>query len=341
MAGLAYVGWGVVAGWLLVRSGRRRDYDCVPQVRYGRLEPLTLFSSDGLSLHAWVLLARNASPDDWVLLLHGYRSDRGVLQNRARFYSRRGFNVLMLHFRGHGSSQPSRISYGYFERRDVVAAFEFIRSLLPGRRMRIGIDAVSMGAAAAAYAVGAGEIDPDWMVLESCYDNIRHALANRLARSFGAWMTPIFAWPVELVVEQLAKLRAEDLDPAKALEKARCPVLLLAGDSESVLKMVEIEYLYGCVPEPKRLVVFEGAGHEDFLALAPKRFARAVGSFLRDYGRGPIEKPDEPAILEDTAAAEKLAEAKLEATTETAAAGDTAGSDDGRDDALAESRLKG
>src|SRR5262245_17497106 len=122
MVALAYVGWGVVAGWLLVRPGRRRDYDCVPKIRYGRLEPLTLFSSDGLSLHAWVLLTRNASPDNWVLLLHGYRSDRDVLQNRARFYSRRGYNVLMLHFRGHGSSQASLISYGYFERRDVVAA---------------------------------------------------------------------------------------------------------------------------------------------------------------------------------------------------------------------------
>jgi dipeptidyl aminopeptidase/acylaminoacyl peptidase len=308
---LAYVTWGLIAAWLLVRPGRRRDYDCVPWMRYGRLEPLVLHSSDGIRLHAWVLLARNALPDDWVLVLHGYRSDRRVLQTRARFFARRGFNVLMLHFRGHGGSDPARISYGYYERRDVIAAFDFIRSLRPGRPVRIGIDGVSMGAAAAAYAVAGGEIEPAWMILESCYDNIRHALANRLARRFGDWVTPFFAWPVELVVEQLVKLRAEDLDPAKALEKVRCPVLVLAGDSEQVLKPVEIEYLYGCLPEPKRLVLFNGAGHEDFLLHAPKVFARNVGRFLRDYAPRPQPGGAAPAILDDGPAVDKLRAAKL------------------------------
>ncbi len=143
--------------WLLVRPGRRRDYDCIPAIRYGKLEPLSLKSSDGLSLHAWVLLSRTAPPDRWVLVLHGYRSDRSILYVRARFFARRGFNVLLLHFRGHGSSDPSRISYGYHERKDVMAAFEFIRSLNPGAPVHIGIDGISMGAAAAAYAVGRGE----------------------------------------------------------------------------------------------------------------------------------------------------------------------------------------
>jgi len=318
--GLAYVGWGMLAAWLLVRPRNRRDYDCVPQIRYGRLEPLTLFTSDGLRLHAWVLLARKASPDDWVLLLHGYRSDRAVLQNRARFFSLRGYNVLLLHFRGHGGSDRARISYGYYERHDVKAAFDFIRSLRPGRDVRIGINAISMGAAAASYAVGQGDIEPVWMVLESCYDNIRHALANRIARRVGEWVTPLVAWPVEQVVEHIMRLRAEDLDPAKALEKARCPVLLLAGDSERVLKLMEIEYLYGCLPEPKRLELFPGAGHNDLLAYDPRRFARAVRGFLRDYAPRQAEQPAQPPILEEVPAIEKLSEAKAEKLAESESA---------------------
>jgi pimeloyl-ACP methyl ester carboxylesterase len=272
-----------LAGWLLVRPGRRRDYDCIPRIHYGKLEPLSLLTSDGVHLHAWYLLSRSAPPENWVLLLHGYRSDRSILYVRARFFARRGYNVLLLHFRGHGASERSRISYGYHERKDVKAAIDFIRSLRPGQPVRIGIDGISMGAAAAAYAVGNGEIEPEWMILESCYDNIRHALANRLALRVGDSLTPWLAWPVGLVVEQLIKLRAQDLDPAKALERCRCPVLILAGDSERVLRMVEIEYLYGCVAEPKRMVLFPGAGHEDLLSFDPRRFARAVSAFLRDF----------------------------------------------------------
>jgi uncharacterized protein len=279
----AFATSSLITAWLLVRPGKRRDYDCIPHIRYGKLEPLTLFTSDGLKLHAWVHLSPKADPEDWVLLLHGYRSDRTAVQSRRRFFAQRGFNVLLLHFRGHGSSDRSKISYGFHERKDVQAAFEFIRSLRPQSRMRIAIDGISMGAAAAAYAVGYGDVNPEWMILESCYDNIRHALKNRLAIRIGSHLTPIMAWPIELVVEYLTQLRAEDLDPAKALEKARCPVLILAGDSERVLKIVEIEYLYGCIPEPKRLALFPGADHEDLLAHSPRRYITAVNAFLAEF----------------------------------------------------------
>jgi uncharacterized protein len=273
----------MITAWLLVRPGRRRDYDCIPRIHYGKLEPLLLTTTDGVSLHAWVLLSRSAPPSRWVVALHGYRSDRSILYVRARFFARRGFNVLLLHFRGHGSSDPSRISYGYHERKDVAAAFEFIQSLNPGTTVHIGVDGISMGAAAAAYAVAYAGLRPAWMILESCYDNIRHALANRLSLRLPRPITPWLAWPVEQIVEQMVRLRAEDLDPGKALESCRCPVLVLAGDSERVLKLVEIEYLYGCIPNPKRLEIFPGAAHQDLLSYDPRRYARAVGRFLTEF----------------------------------------------------------
>jgi alpha-beta hydrolase superfamily lysophospholipase len=279
----AYVGSSIVMGWMLVRPSKRRRYDSIARVRDGRLEAIQLVTSDGLRLHGWVLLSQVAPPSNWVILLHGYRSDRIASHRRARFFARRGYNVLLLHFRGHGGSQAARISYGYHERKDVHAAFQFLRSLHPEARARIGIVGRSMGAAAAAYAVGAGEIDPDWLILESCYDNIRHALANRLAQHIGEPLVPWLAWPLELVVEQLVDLRAEDLDPAKALTAARCPILVMAGDSEKVLKPVEIEYLYGCINAPKKLAIFPGAGHEDLLAFDPRRYVKVVRDFLQHY----------------------------------------------------------
>jgi dipeptidyl aminopeptidase/acylaminoacyl peptidase len=277
------VGTSVVTGWLLVRPSRRHRFDSIPQIRYGKLQAIQLFTIDGLRLHAWVLLSRFAAPTDWVIQLHGYRSDRAASYRRARFFARRGFNVLLLHFRGHGGSEAARVTYGYHERKDVQAAFEFLRSLRVGLGLRIGISGISMGAAAAAFAVGEGAIDPAWMILESCYDNLRHALENRLAQRFGKSLAPLLAWPVELVVEQMVDMRAEDVDPAKALEKCHCPVLVIAGDSERVLKMMEIEYLYGCIPQPKQLAIFPGAAHGDLLAHDPRRYSRVVGNFLRRF----------------------------------------------------------
>ncbi len=283
-AAAVFVGSSLAMGWALVRPSRRNRFDCVSGVRHGTMTAVELTASDGVKLHAWVVLSRFAAPQDWVILLHGYRSDREASHRRRRFFTRRGFNVLLLHFRGHGGSQPERISYGYHERLDVMAAFNYIGSLPIEGRLRIGVDGRSMGAAAAAYAVGQGEISPDWMILESCYDTIEHALANRLERRVGP-LTPLVAWPLELVVEQLVDLRAEDLDPAKALSRANCPILVLAGDSERVLKEDETRHLFSCIPGPKRLELFPGADHEDLLAHDPKRYIRVVDAFLRDYGQ--------------------------------------------------------
>jgi uncharacterized protein len=293
----------ILAAWIMVRPGSKKNYDCIPSISYGKLEPLTLKTSDGLQLHAWVQLSRKTTANKWVLILHGYRSDRDILQTRRRFFIRRGYHTLLLHFRGHGSSDAARISYGFDERKDVRAAVDFIRSLHPGEAVEIGIDGISMGAAATAYAVAHESIKPDWVILESCYDNIRRALINRLELHIYSPFVPLIARPLEFVAAHLFRLRLEDLDAAKALETIRCPALVLAGDSEKVLKIAEVEYIYGRIPEPKRLVYFPGAGHEDFLLREPRRFIKAVGDFLKQFSPWQPQEPTPPIKI-----AEKIVE---------------------------------
>jgi alpha-beta hydrolase superfamily lysophospholipase len=79
----------------------------------------------------------------------------------------------------------------------------------------------------------------------------------------------------------------EDLNPTKALEKIHCPVLVLAGDSEKVLRTEEVENLYLSIPEPKRLVFFPGAAHEDLLVYDPRRYINAVTGFLSKFSPTP------------------------------------------------------
>jgi pimeloyl-ACP methyl ester carboxylesterase len=286
----------VLAAWFMVRPGKK-GYDCIPRISGGKLEPLTLTTSDGLQLHAWVQLSRRSNSNNWVLLLHGYRSDRDILQTRRRFFIRRGYHTLLLHFRGHGSSDAARISWGYHERKDIKAAFDFMKLLNSGQPVHIGIDGISMGAAAAVYAVAYESIQPDWMILESCYDNIRQALANRLALHVVRPFVPIIARPLEFVGEHLFRLNLEELNVVRALMRIQCPVLVLAGDSEKVLKTAEVQLMYDSIPEPKRLILFPGAGHEDFLVRDPRRYIRGVTLFLRRFAPLLPSTPEAPVSI--------------------------------------------
>jgi hypothetical protein len=57
--------------------------------------------------------------------------------------------------------------------------------------------------------------------------------------------------------------------------------------------VVEIEYLHGALPEPKRLALFPGAGHENLLVPDPKRYIREVSAFLRNMAPGRPAAPPE------------------------------------------------
>jgi uncharacterized protein len=273
----------VIGAWIMVRPGSKRDYDCIGRVSFGRMEPISLLTEDGLRLHAWIQRSLKTKAHRWVILLHGYRSDRQVLQTRRRFFVRRGYHVLLLHFRGHGGSDSANISYGFNERKDVKAAVDYLRSTYPKAPLEIGIDGVSMGAAAAAFAVAFESVRPDWVILESCYDNISHALANRLKKRLAGILVPAIAIPLEFVGKHVFGLPLEELNPTKALGKIDCPVLVLAGDAELVLTESEVKALYRHIPEPKRLEFFPGATHQDLLVHDPRRFIRTVNRFLHDF----------------------------------------------------------
>jgi pimeloyl-ACP methyl ester carboxylesterase len=95
--------------------------------------------------------------------------------------------------------------------------------------------------------------------------------------------TRFVARPLEMVGKHVCHLPIEELSPTKALEKIHCPVLVLAGDSEDVLKIEEVERLYRAIPNPKRLEYFPGAGHVDLLLHDPRRYIKTVNGFLREF----------------------------------------------------------
>jgi pimeloyl-ACP methyl ester carboxylesterase len=108
------------------------------------------------------------------------------------------------------------------------------------------------------------------------------------------------------VAEHLFQLHLKELNVVRALTRIQCPVLILAGDSEKVLKTAEVELMYRSIPEPKHLIFFPGAGHEDFLVRDPRRYIKGVSRFLRRFA------PLLPATEESTSSHLSIAEKTVE-----------------------------
>ncbi|MGC3984375.1 MAG: alpha/beta hydrolase [Pseudorhodoferax sp.] len=174
-----------------VRPDRRSPHQSHPQLREHAVQ---FAARDGRArIDAWYLPAEPRQGA--VILVHGKATCRGD-QNKAPSLALAerlrdvGMSVLLIDLRGHGSSSPARLSYGWHERHDVLGAVDFLlaQGYAPGR---IGVLGVSLGAGTAALAA-ADEPAIGALVLDSAFASFEQMLGrqfSRLSRAPG-WFLP-------------------------------------------------------------------------------------------------------------------------------------------------------
>ena len=272
LSGIAFVVAVWIVGGRLVEPANRKvgpppeDFPC---------ETITIESESGSKLAAWY--APSPGSTATIILLHPVRSDRRSMLDRASFFADRDYDVLLIDMQAHGESPGENITSGHREKLDVAAAVDFIRGRHPDHR--IGIDGWSLGGAAALLAVPLGV---DAIVIESVYPTISEAVYNRVAIKIG----PLKYLAAPLLLCQLKPrlgISPSDLRPIDYVSKVGCPLLVIAGDADAHTPLEETQRMFAEAEEPKRLVVFENAAHEDLMAFDRELYETEVGGFFEDY----------------------------------------------------------
>lgn len=63
------------------------------------------------------------------------------------------------------------------------------------------------------------------------------------------------------------------------IKTVRCPILILHGRQDDVIRLWHGQQLFASAPEPKRAAWIEGAGHNDLIAVAGPQFDAALSEF--------------------------------------------------------------
>ncbi len=261
---------GYLAAKFLTRTNQVLSKD-IDSLEAHRVKHLAISTEDRVRVSAWFI--QNGT-DKAVILLSGIRVDKTRQLERAKFYLKKGYAVLMPDLRGTGKTKGNFVSFGWHERKDLIACFEQLKEM--GFR-KIGANGQSLGAATIVYSTKS-HLDFDFIILESCYDNISNALKNRV-RNFPA---PHFLYkPATFFTGKIINAGQESLVPDQIITQIQCPTLIVAGDSEFQIRTAETEKLYNnCGAEIKQLHFFKGGKHEDFYARFPTEFEEVVSTFL-------------------------------------------------------------
>lgn len=220
-------------------------------------QDLTLVTSDGVSLHAWLVPAGPARRGA-IIFFHG---NAGNLTHRiepVRDLSALRMDVLILDYRGYGRSEGSPSEEGLA--RDARAAYDYLT--VPGRIApdRIILYGESLGCAVAVRL--ASEVPVAGLVLQSPFTSIPDMVKHVTGLPLG--------WLLRSRYPSLERIRSLTL-----------PKLVIHGDQDDVVPYDMGKRLYEAAPDPKEFLPIPNAGHNDLWETASETCLRRIESFLR------------------------------------------------------------
>lgn len=244
---------------------------------------------DGPPLRADLIVAEDNVGT--LILLHGYLGARDQMLPVAAWAEGQGWSSLLVDQRGSGGSGGDRTSIGRLEAYDAAAAVAWARANRPGPVVVYGF---SMGAAAAIGAVARAGAQPDGLILEGCYAELREAVGWRVAM-MGLPERPLSEWlglwgSVVLGTNMLAQSPEDD---AKHVD---VPTLLLHGADDPRAPADNGRRIEAGLRGPRRLVVLPDTGHQLGVNHARAPWAAAVATLLEQAsaGRSSAAAPQAP-----------------------------------------------
>ncbi len=217
---------------------------------------LTIDTEDGERLHGWWVSATAKRALGPILFCHGNGGNVGDRVMHVELLSALGFDVLLFDYRGYGRSTGRPGEEGTY--RDARAACAALLREAGAEGSRTFYLGESLGGAVALQL--ALELPPAGLILQSTFTGVRD-MARRHYPFIPRAVVPD-AYPT---LQRIPDLRA--------------PLLVVHGERDDIVPLSQGRALFEAAPEPKRMEVLEGVGHNDLIPLAGPQYAEVVASW--------------------------------------------------------------
>ncbi len=219
-----------------------------------------------------------------VILVHGLNSNRtgdNALALTRRLFDL-DFRVMLFDMRGHGESNGDQLSAGYFEKWDVLGAYDLLveRSVPPHS---VGVLGWSMGGATVLLAA-AEEPKLRAVVADSSFAHVRDMIAQETARTtvFPKWAVPLFIPGMEVMSDVLDGIDVGAVAPEQMAATLGYPILVIHGGADSRIPVEQSVRIHAAAPEGSELWVVPGSDHADAFLDAPDEYVERVDAYLNE-----------------------------------------------------------
>ena len=276
----------VIVAWALAPAGRgvllvRRTATgptSIATVANFPAAQVAFTASDGVPLAgSYVALP---GPRGIFVLVHGFKTDRREMADRAAMLVREGFSVLLYDSRGCGES-GGVFGVGATEDRDIVGAVGFLRSHAEPGAEHIFVLGISLGAGDALLAT-AGDERIQGVVADSAWADERVQLSRMISIPFGSLAVPVLPYEPALV-DWLIDGRLEDARPRDAVPRIGprwIQFIHSADDDNATTPLTEVRAMLATAGPHADLWVVPRGGHAGAFAAEPDNYRSQIRAFL-------------------------------------------------------------
>lgn len=211
------------------------------------------FNGAGVSLRGW-RCAATGKRRGTIVYLHGIADNRASAAGVIQRFGRRGFDVIAYDSRAHGDSEGEACTYGFFERRDLR---QVLNTLPVAPTVLIG---ASLGGAVALQAA-AEDARVSAVVAAEVFSDLETVARERAPFFF----TDGIVRKAFRRADQDGRFTIDDVSPERAATKITVPVLLIHGAADTDTNPRHSQRVYAALAGPKRLILVQGAGHNQSL----------------------------------------------------------------------------
>lgn len=241
-------------------------------------EKVEVTAKDGITLRGTEYI-KDKQIDDWVIVLHGYRSNPESVISIGMHFSEKGYNVLIPYMRATGESEGEYIGMGWLDKEDLKCWINLI--IEQNRNSNIILHGSSMGAATVLMA--SGDTLPNnikAIIEDSGYTSVWDIFASEAKARFNLPAFPVLNM-FEIVANYRAKYNIKEASALRQVKKASVPILFIHGDNDDFVPEYMCEQLYESANCQKDKLIIHGAGHTESKYKEPDIYYNKIFDFIK------------------------------------------------------------
>lgn len=242
-------------------------------------ESVSFPSRDGITLRGWFIPAEEGQGT--IIFCPGHTGSMHSDLVYAPWFHGAGYELLLFDWRGRGRSDGAAISMGILERRDLLAAIDFL-----GERgvEQVGLMGCSLGGAVAMATSPVSEAVAA-VVSDGAFTRVQGALVGGMVQQ---WEVPpaiatVVSQPVIWAASLQLGVDITLVDPIRWASFFRAPLLLIHGQQDAYISTEAVEELFDAAREPKELWMVPEAGHRNIYQLRPQEYKERVIEFFNRW----------------------------------------------------------